>query len=529
MPKIPNATSPAASPQNDSSSSLTSTTRSPLRTVVVILAVGLIVGVQLFGHRLGPLYSSLVTELSSSSSLEQQEEFQAQHEANEPSVAAIAAADGGDENQRLEGFLHRKNNDNTNIKNNLEDNDDKGTTAAEIVATTTDTGGATILHEPAAETASSDKGQSSPADSKMENDGGNDNVSAKKKKPLNVIIFYPDDWRHDDLGGVAPVVRTPFLNELAQQGIRFTHNAVTTSICWISRATLFTGQYASRHKSLRLRQPYFYDDWYNTSWPALLQRFKSYWVGHVGKWQFVNRGGIVQKSLFNWTNLHEGAHWYKGQPAANFSRDAALQFLRERPRHHNHNGIEEPTPFALTVAFYPPKAVTLNPAPGAQWTPSRHFYENDTIPNPPYNITESYLKLPWFFHTDEKYGRDWWSKRFQTTEQYQRGMKNYYSLITEVDQACREIVDELKNQQILEDTLLIFTTDNGLFHSEHGLVRAFRHQHTLFAIEALCTCLSVFFLCLLTLTHSCLIGRQMVSVSRINTSPIDSTRSTDAS
>lgn len=70
----------------------------------------------------------------------------------------------------------------------------------------------------------------------------NDDGSQKPPKPLNVLIIYPDDWRHDTLGcaGTQPV-KTPFLDFLASKGIRFTHNCVTTSVCWISRATLFTG------------------------------------------------------------------------------------------------------------------------------------------------------------------------------------------------------------------------------------------------------------------------------------------------
>ena len=59
--------------------------------------------------------------------------------------------------------------------------------------------------------------------------GKDDNDNKQEgDKPLNVLILYPDDWRHDDIGGVAPVVRTPFLNELASNGIRFTHNMVRT-------------------------------------------------------------------------------------------------------------------------------------------------------------------------------------------------------------------------------------------------------------------------------------------------------------
>jgi arylsulfatase A-like enzyme len=48
-------------------------------------------------------------------------------------------------------------------------------------------------------------------------------------------------------------------------------------------------------------------------------------------------------------------------------------------------------------------------------------------------------------------------------------MKNYYRLATEVDAACGAVVDELKRQDLLDTTLVIFTTDNGYLHGEHGL------------------------------------------------------------
>ena len=66
--------------------------------------------------------------------------------------------------------------------------------------------------------------------------------------PMNILLFYADDWRHDTLGAAGnAVVKTPVLDALAQEGVRFTHNCVTTSICWISRATLYSGQYLARH------------------------------------------------------------------------------------------------------------------------------------------------------------------------------------------------------------------------------------------------------------------------------------------
>ena len=63
--------------------------------------------------------------------------------------------------------------------------------------------------------------------------------SAAENKPLNIVVLYADDWRHDTLGCAGnPVVKTPHLDQLAREGFRFTHNCVTTSICGVSRATL---------------------------------------------------------------------------------------------------------------------------------------------------------------------------------------------------------------------------------------------------------------------------------------------------
>lgn len=298
----------------------------------------------------------------------------------------------------------------------------------------------------------------------------------KVNKPLNVLILYPDDLRHDSIGcaGTQPVM-TPFLDSLAQEGIRFAFNSVTTSICWISRATMFTGQYFARHKSEFLPKPEFCDRW-NETWPYLLQK-AGYWVGHSGKWQFYN-GGFVYDS-FNWTSLHEGYHWYPwsdgsggkdGKPlyqhACDKSEEEVVKFIKDRPKDR---------PFALTVAFYPPKAIGID---AEQWFPkneTKKLYENITIPEP-YKWNESWWKLPSFFRPQNE-ARTRWQQRFGTYALYQNSMKNYYSLITEVDKACEHIVDELKRQGIYEETMIIFTADNGFFLGEHGLAGKVRTAH----------------------------------------------------
>lgn len=66
--------------------------------------------------------------------------------------------------------------------------------------------------------------------------------------PLNILVLLADDWRYDTLGVAGnPVVKTPHLDRLGGEGRRFTHGCVTTPICGVSRASLFTGQWMSRH------------------------------------------------------------------------------------------------------------------------------------------------------------------------------------------------------------------------------------------------------------------------------------------
>jgi len=65
----------------------------------------------------------------------------------------------------------------------------------------------------------------------------------------NLLIIFSDDHRADHLGvtGEVPFLQTPVLDQLASDGVRFENAYVTTALCSPSRATLLTGQYASRH------------------------------------------------------------------------------------------------------------------------------------------------------------------------------------------------------------------------------------------------------------------------------------------
>ena len=288
-----------------------------------------------------------------------------------------------------------------------------------------------------------------------------------KEKP-NVVILYADDWRFDTLGCAGnPIVKTPNLDALASKGVRFSHNCVTTSICGVSRATLFTGQWMSRHGNPAFNA--FKTPW-NETYPGIL-RDNGYWVGHIGKWH----NGKFPSDKFDFGRAYSGVHWMKNEDGTKIhvtqkNENDAMEFLSTRPKEK---------PFCLTLAFFATHAEDHNPLQFLPQPESMELYKDVSIPVPENATADSWKRLPDFF-TEKNEGRNRWTWRFDTPEKYQEMMKNYYRLASEVDATCGRVIAELKKQGIYENTLVIFTTDNGYFHAEHGLAdKWYPHQESI--------------------------------------------------
>ncbi|MDA8743556.1 sulfatase [Rubripirellula amarantea] len=286
---------------------------------------------------------------------------------------------------------------------------------------------------------------------------------------MNVLLLYADDWRHDTLGVAGnPVVKTPTLDALAHQGVRFTHNCVTTSICGISRASLFTGQWMSRHGNRSFKP--WQTPWEET-FPGLLRQ-NGYYVGHVGKWH----NGSIPANEFDFSRSYYGRHWINQPDGTKIhvtrkNEVDAMDFLRERPRDK---------PFCLTVAFFATHAEDSSPLQFLPQPESMQLYEDITIPVAENATQASFERLPDFVGNEKNEGRNRWHWRFDTPEKYQSMMKNYYRLATEVDTTCGNILAELKKQGLDQNTLVIFTTDNGYYHAEHGLAdKWYPHQESI--------------------------------------------------
>jgi len=188
-----------------------------------------------------------------------------------------------------------------------------------------------------------------------------------------------------------------------------------------------------------------------------------YFVGHTGKWHYYNDN---TDRFVDWQVMFEGSHWESKRKhlisADDKAKEEAIKFLKCRPKDKS---------FAMTVAFYPPKPVGFSREVGEQLKPkneTRAMYDNIIIPEP-YNMTQAFGMLPDFlqYHRSAAVARFY--ERYRTEEHYQEALKRIYALITQVDQACKSIVDEVKKQGLYDNTMIIFTTDNGMFHGSHGL------------------------------------------------------------
>jgi len=274
----------------------------------------------------------------------------------------------------------------------------------------------------------------------------------------NILILYADDWRHDTLGCAGnPVVKTPNLDRLADDGFRFTRACVTTAICGVSRASMLTGQWMSRHGNRAFAM--FETPWAET-YPGVL-RASGYWVGHVGKWH----NGKFPQEQYDFGRAYAGVHWIKqpGSEPIHVTRkneQDALEFLRTRP---------QDKPFCLTLAFFAPHAEDRDPKQYLYQPESERLYQDVAVPVPKTATDDHFRKLPPFVGNEQNEGRRRWRIRFDTPEKYQTYMKAYYRLVSEVDSVCGRMLEELKAQGLLENTLVIFTTDNGYYHGERGL------------------------------------------------------------
>lgn len=285
----------------------------------------------------------------------------------------------------------------------------------------------------------------------------------------NIIFLLADDLRYNSIGCMGnTIVQTPNIDQLAAQGTLFKNSYVTTAICCVSRASIFTGQYSNRH-GIHDFTTDFKDSALKTNFPELLKA-NGYYTGFIGKYGV---GVHLPSADYNfWKGFGEqGVYFYKdenGKPihSSDLMGNQALEFLNNR---------DESKPFCLQVSFKAPHVQDGNPIHnGYIYSPKyENLYSNIAIPPLLNGADKFYYQFSKEFRTNSKgienEARVRWGLRFSTPEKYQESVKSYYRLITGMDDVVKRIVDDLKKKGLDKNTIIIFSSDNGYSLGDHGL------------------------------------------------------------
>ena len=293
--------------------------------------------------------------------------------------------------------------------------------------------------------------------------------SSDPRRRPNILFLLTDDQRADALGCAGnPIVETPHIDGLASQGVLFRNNFVTTSICGVSRASVFTGQYARCH-GIHGFGTALSEEQHRLSYPGLLRR-AGYRTGFVGKYGV---GRDLPHDEYDFFRGFAGqGHYFPARlpktfPGMEGSRthlttmhgDQALEFLESC------SGAQ---PFCLSVSFKAPH-VQDREAPFFLNDPAYdHLYQDLTVP--PFRQSEprDHETLPAFLRSGYE-GRIRWERRFSTPEKFQESVKRYYRLITGVDAQVGRMLGYLRERGWDDNTIVIYTSDNGFYLGERGL------------------------------------------------------------
>lgn len=281
----------------------------------------------------------------------------------------------------------------------------------------------------------------------------------KANEKPNILFVLTDDQRFDMLGCAAnPIIKTPNLDRLAREGVRFENAFVTTPICAASRASIFTGTYERTHTYTFTRPP-LTRAFADISFPFLLRQ-AGYRVGLVGKLGIKVEEGL-EKQMFDYMKLTSFPYFQTingvKRHLTEVEGEYAVDFLTE---------VKAGQPFCLCWCPWAPHAEDDNPEQYI-WPPAvDELYRDIEIPVPEMAAPQYYESQPEFLK--KTLNRTRWFWRFDTPEKYQKMVKGYLRMLSGLDLVLGRILSELKRLALDRNTIIIFSSDNGYFLGERG-------------------------------------------------------------
>ncbi|HEV2066246.1 MAG TPA: sulfatase [Thermomicrobiales bacterium] len=296
---------------------------------------------------------------------------------------------------------------------------------------------------------------------------------ANARQPNIIFIMSDDHAAHAISAYGSAINETPRIDRIANEGARFDNCFCTNSICAPSRATILSGVHSHLNGVLTLADPF---DGRQETFPKRL-RAAGYQTAIFGKWHLGHGGEADPTGFDRWAVLpgqglyHDPDFFVMGERtpfqgyATDLITDFSLDWLRARDRDR---------PFLLMVH---------HKAPHRPWHPDEahsRLYDDADIPLPETfdddysnrsnaarnatmrierDLTPEDLKEPVPAGLSLREVKLW---------KYQRYIKDYLRCIASVDDNVGRVLDYLDDDGIADDTIVVYTSDQGFFLGDHG-------------------------------------------------------------
>ena len=292
-------------------------------------------------------------------------------------------------------------------------------------------------------------------------------------EPPNIVFFFADDQTTSTLGCYGnPVIKTPNLDALARRGTRFDNACVSHSICWVSRTTILTGL-TGRSFGTSGNPDTATAQAAETLYSDILRQ-KGYRTGYFGKWHAKMPRKYKREDHFDEFEAIGRNPFYKKQPDGTLRHetevivDRGIEFIQSQPKGK---------PFALNMWFNACHAEDSDRRPGIGHFPWPRavdgMYEDIVIAPPRLNDPGIFYALPDFLKTTINRERFFW--RWNTDEKYQTNVRAYYRMVSGIDGAIGRFMDALKKAGLAENTIIVYSADNGYHMGNRGLAGKWSH------------------------------------------------------
>ena len=334
-----------------------------------------------------------------------------------------------------------------------------------------------------------------------------------QKKPMNIVFIMSDDHSYQTISAYDKrFISTPNIDWLADNGVKFQESFVANSLSGPSRACMLTGKHSHANGFTDNTKTF---DGSQQTFPKLLQK-QGYQTAMIGKWHLTSLPTgfnywdilIGQGDYYNPDFLSNGKRIRRSGYVTNIIADMAIDWMEHKR--------DKTKPFCLLMH---------NKAPHRVWNPDTcdlRLYDDVTYPLPKtfyddyagrlaaqkqkmsiikdmdlvydnkmadkeneihtttglepwgranYNRMSPSQRAQWDSYYDpiiKKFKEDKLSGKALAEWKYQRYMHDYMRVIHSVDRNVGRVIEYLREHNLLDNTMIVYTSDQGFYMGEHG-------------------------------------------------------------